>query len=312
VTSLSKVSTKLPEERESMSFAPQFPALKTSCWRLAGYILWLASFSVVASPIEDGLQAFRSGDEVRAEKLWRAPAENNRFLAQFFLSVLYGNGKGELEDQVLSMQWLRRAADAGFAPAQFNLGNHYFQGRWIEQSHQQARFWWQLAAEQGWEGAQYNLGNIYYRGIGVVKNREQAEYWLKRAAATGSKPAKEILRRLQVSGVGSAIDGTVKSDLLTIDTEWVRSQPEQNRTIQLMATVDLSLCPTESIKMQRRFGIKVAIFHYKSKGSTYCALLTGSYVDAAQARTALTHLPEMLRKRKPWLRSFRSLRNRAP
>ncbi len=283
--------------------------------------LLLASDYVMASPTSDGLQAFRGGDEHLAESYWRVPAEKGNYQAQFYLSVLYGNGKGALEDQSLSIIWLRQSADFGFAPAQFNLGNHYFQGRWVAQNHQTARYWWLLAAEQGWEGAQYNLGNIYYRGIGVVRNRGQAEYWLKLAAASGSQPAKNILLEMSVEGVALPKEqgmqatalGKTSSRVSGLDlgTQWVMSQPKHYRTVQLLATTDLPQCAREAKEVRQLVKLELVTYRYRVKGALYCALLVGSYASDESAQAAVARLPESLKKGKPWVRWFKSLQKRA-
>ena len=65
------------------------------------------------------------------------------------------------------VQWYRRAAEKGFAPAQFNLALCYELGRGVPGDERQAFRHYLMAAEQGFPAAQFNVGNMYATGRGV-------------------------------------------------------------------------------------------------------------------------------------------------
>ena len=80
-------------------------------------------------------------------------------------------------------KWFRRAADQGDALAQFYLGVMYNEGRGVPQDYAEAAKWYRLAADQGDAQAQYNLGLSYARGEGVTPDPIAAHMWLNLAAA---------------------------------------------------------------------------------------------------------------------------------
>jgi len=307
-------------------------------------VVWLIGMAlpVSASKINEGLQAFRSGDERLAETHWLKLAESGNAKVQFYLSVMYGNGKGSLESRRLSLIWLEKSADSGFAPAQFNLGNHYFQGRWVTQDLSKARYLWQLSAEQGWEGAQFNLGNIYYRGVGVKINRGQARYWLTLAASSGSEPAKNILKEMveddkntrmlsepssslvevaissesqQVSSKNPLKDRpqNTRSNLsdLEVGASWIKSRDGDNWTLQLLASEKLEQCIAESQKIRQQLDKKLVAFRYQMNQTIFCAVLVGDFDTREMAWSALSKLPKGITRGKPWARKFMSLQKRA-
>jgi hypothetical protein len=77
--------------------------------------------------------------------------------------------------------WVRKAADQGFARAQATLGGLYEKGLGVPQDYTQAVTWWRKAAEQGNGLAQYKLGRCYQWGLGVPKDYAQAEEWYEKA-----------------------------------------------------------------------------------------------------------------------------------
>lgn len=68
------------------------------------------------------------------------------------------------------LQTLHARADKGDAEAQFFLGMIYGNGRGVQQNYAMARAWYEKAATQGYAMAQYNLGALYFYGHGVPQN----------------------------------------------------------------------------------------------------------------------------------------------
>ena len=63
-------------------------------------------------------------------------------------------------------EWIKRAAEQGYAEAQFEFALCYDDEDTIEEAVE----WYRKAAEQGHIEAQYNLGVCYDNGDGVRKN----------------------------------------------------------------------------------------------------------------------------------------------
>ena len=77
------------------------------------------------------------------------------------------------QDLAQAVQWYRKSAEQGYAPAQSDLGVMYANGRGVSQDEQQAVRWYGKAAEQGDGIAQNNLGLMYAEGRGVARTRRR-------------------------------------------------------------------------------------------------------------------------------------------
>lgn len=81
-------------------------------------------------------------------------------------------------DVVAAMASLRRAADAGHAPAQVMLAGILDQAEFDED----AVAYYRKAADQGNADGQYGMGTMYLAGEGVKRDAAQGYFWLTRAA----------------------------------------------------------------------------------------------------------------------------------
>jgi TPR repeat protein len=70
---------------------------------------------------------------------------------------MYDEGQGVPQDYALAVQWYRRAAEQGYAPAQVRLGKRYAEGRGSPQDFAQAYFWFNLAAASSMETKVHNM-----------------------------------------------------------------------------------------------------------------------------------------------------------
>ncbi len=134
------------------------------------------------SPYEKGREAYGRKDYRAALREWRPLAEQGHKRAQFYLGVMYGNGRGLARNHLEASKWYRRAARQDYARAQYNLGLLYAKGRGVRRNHVKAAGLYRKAADQGYAKAQYNLGIMYMRGRGVSSNRTRAYKWLSLAA----------------------------------------------------------------------------------------------------------------------------------
>jgi TPR repeat protein len=91
---------------------------------------------------------------------YRKAAEQNHFLAQFNLGIMYAHGQGVTRDAVQSRMWLGKAAQQGDAGAQFHLGNNCHRASFRQvpadasESRIEAYKWYRLAAAQGYQGSE--------------------------------------------------------------------------------------------------------------------------------------------------------------
>ncbi len=79
-----------------------------------------------ASYFSDGMRAYKQGDYEEAKKLFElAVEEDGAQQAQYFLGLLYLEGKGVDRDIVTAKRFLTRAADLGNARAKCYLAKVY-------------------------------------------------------------------------------------------------------------------------------------------------------------------------------------------
>lgn len=98
--------------------------------------------------------------------------------ALYLLANLYEGGKDVAKDMATAVELMRKAADAGYAPAECGLGDMYYEGRGVEKDLDQAVKYYGLALEQGQisENAAKRLADCYREGKGCLEaSAEKAE-----------------------------------------------------------------------------------------------------------------------------------------
>lgn len=65
------------------------------------------------------------------------------------------------QDYYMAVEWYKKSAMQGYAPAQNALGIAYELGKGVEQDYNKAMEWYQKAAVQGFQPAQENLERFY-------------------------------------------------------------------------------------------------------------------------------------------------------
>ncbi len=153
-----------------------------------------------AGPLDDGLQAYNTGDYQRAHDLWKPLAQQGDAKAQYNLALLYENGKGAPRHLRTAMTLYRAAAEQGYAPAQYNLGLMYAQGKSVFKNRSRAAHWWERAAAQNHPEALYNLGVLLVYGYGIKKEPVRALALWERSALLGYTKARQALVRVYESG----------------------------------------------------------------------------------------------------------------
>jgi TPR repeat protein len=92
-------------------------------------------------------------------------------------------------DVISAMNWYRKAAELGYAPAQSRLA--YLLDK--AEENEEAVRWYRMAAEQQYAEAEFGLAEMYNAGEGVERDYEQAVAWFTRAAEQGYMPAVHVL-----------------------------------------------------------------------------------------------------------------------
>lgn len=126
----------------------------------------------------------------KAVSLLEKSAKQNYVKAQFMLGE-YHAGKYDTRkypryytnDSRKSVQWFKKAANNGYAPAQCELGKLYVKGKVdnFGENHYEAAKLFKLAAAQGDAEAKYKLSQAYFTGCGVEKDMEKSYNYLRSA-----------------------------------------------------------------------------------------------------------------------------------
>src|SRR5437762_8214295 len=96
------------------------------------------------------------------------------------------------ESRTEAMDWFRKAAEQGFAPAEYEIGKCYFQGTGVTKNIEEGIKWIWSAAQRGVAPAQNRLGVCYQKGEGVPKDYVEAYKWLALSAAQDDEHALDI------------------------------------------------------------------------------------------------------------------------
>lgn len=129
-----------------------------------------------------------------------ALAKQNNVEAQSKLGEIYYSSKEDLANKYQdALTWFEKAAAAGNEKAQYYLGLMYYQGKGVKADYNKAVEWFTKSANAGNEKAQYYLGVCYYYGKGVAKDTVAAKDWFTKAASKGYKQAKDYLNQLSRS-----------------------------------------------------------------------------------------------------------------
>ena len=167
--------------------------------KLKRYIAAIVLVSAFAAPVaagtfEDAVDAYASGDYVKALRLFRPLANDGEAASQFNLGLMYMTGRGVQQDYSAAALWFRKAAEQGYVRAQTNVGVLHRDGRGVTQDYTEAIMWFRKAANQGDAVAEFLLGEQYAFGNGVPQDYSEAMIWLRKAAEQGHPKAKLLSR----------------------------------------------------------------------------------------------------------------------
>lgn len=107
-------------------------------------------------------------------------------------------GVGISRNDLNAVDYLRRSAELGYAPAQVVLGYFHDTGSLVSQDSGQAADWYKKAARQDDRLADWLLGRLYYTGNGIPRDLNVAESWLQKAASQGDPFGQYLLGQVRL------------------------------------------------------------------------------------------------------------------
>uniref|UniRef100_A0A7S2W194 PDZ domain-containing protein n=1 Tax=Rhizochromulina marina TaxID=1034831 RepID=A0A7S2W194_9STRA len=146
------------------------------------------------------LMALEAGGEL--DGVLAPPSPMDAGKQMYDLACRYRLGEGVEQDTQLSIEFLARAADAGYPPAQVALGNLYendpdLSAENVEKTAQL----YQAAADKGNHKALFFLGKLCLSGKGVKEDQGKGVELLRRAADSGIAEAHFKLAELYDHGI---------------------------------------------------------------------------------------------------------------
>jgi TPR repeat protein len=103
-------------------------------------------------------------------------------------------GYGVARNDLTALDYFRRSAELGYAPAQVVLGYFYDTGTIVNAEPAQALAWYKKAAEQDDRLAEWLVGRLIYTGgTGAPRDLNEAIQWLEKAAAHDDPFAEYLL-----------------------------------------------------------------------------------------------------------------------
>jgi TPR repeat protein len=165
--------------------------------------LSFAASAVFVALIDASAIARVDQDVERALAAARVKAEKGDVVAQFSLgALLYYGGT----DTTQALEWIRRAAAQGYAPAEFQMGQSYDFGFGVKQDDRAALDWYRKAAEHGSAAGQRLVADFYRKGRTVSADAREAVRWYRRGADGDDLRAQYELGQMHFEGTGVTRD----------------------------------------------------------------------------------------------------------
>jgi TPR repeat protein len=171
--------------------------MRIKCDTVFGNATVLAILSLVGLPLYADVQGTNTSFQAI-----QAAADTGDRKAQYELAGYYTRGIGPAHELPKAIQlskageYLRKAAEQGYAPAEIALGSWYGRGWGVPRNIVTAVQWYRKAAEQGDALAQYAMGNFYAEGRGVTNDMVQAIDWWRKAVVQNQADAEAALGQL--------------------------------------------------------------------------------------------------------------------
>jgi TPR repeat protein len=152
-----------------------------------------AAKPVKYATIEQATAAYESSDYEKAYPMLAQLARNGSVQAKYFLSKLYGEGKGVKQDAAKSLTYLRQAATInyarlpykfGYPDAQYELAQRFAAGTGVTKSAREAITNLTRAANQSHRKALAELPAYFTGDKGIKKDSSRGYLWAGIAAKT--------------------------------------------------------------------------------------------------------------------------------
>lgn len=144
-------------------------------------------------------------DFLNALHFFQKAAVQSNAEAEYYLSLMYRDGKGVAKDNDAHLKLMQKASDHGFGQASYELAERNLASHAAD-SKQQGVEWLIKAADQGNMAAAKKLADSYMDGILVEQNYIEALKYAKKLADAGNSVGKLLIGKMHYYGYGTAKD----------------------------------------------------------------------------------------------------------
>lgn len=183
------------------------PAMTRCLLAVAALALAVAARAAPDDDYKAGARSYGEGDVMTAMPLLKKAADAGHAPAQ----ALYGLILDRADSDEEAVAYMRKAADQGNADGQFGYGSMLSAGEGIKRDPVEGRAWVAKAAEQGHKLAMNELALAYIKGspglTDEVRRGETARRWIRAAAENDFIPAVDALAEAyRTGGLGLETD----------------------------------------------------------------------------------------------------------
>lgn len=238
-------------------------------------------------------------DTTRAFLLYKASAEQGLVLSQLQTGLMLLRGEGVARNPEEAQMWLSWAAQAGDPTAQYTMG------LLLSDSNPEASYaWYRKASAQGNGYAMHNLALFYLYGRGVTQDYAKALNWAEKSIAAGVSESKGLQQQiLQLMGKNRP---EPYQYVVVRDAQWLEAKPDEDFLIQI-SRQNSKKAAYAYVKKHKVTG-PIGIYREALADRTTYIVTYGDFRDLKSAKAAIKTLPEGVQKFKPWVRSYKSLK----
>lgn len=239
-------------------------------------------------------------DTTQGFLLYKESAEQGLVLSQLQTGLMLLRGEGVARNPEEAKIWLTWAAKAGDPTAQYTMG------LLLSDSNPEASSaWYRKASAQGNGYAMHNLALFYLYGRGgVQQDYTKALNWAEKSIAAGVFESKGLKQQiLQLMGENRP---DPHQYVVVRDAQWLAAKPNEDFLIQI-SRQNSEKAAYAYLKKHKVTG-PIGIYRESLAAKTTYIVTYGDYRDLKSAKEAIKTLPAGVQKYKPWVRSYKSLK----
>ncbi len=169
-----------------------------TCLIISGVAGWIFFGEREPDPKEEAIKAYQLSLQSERRSAEKGDVQDWTRYARSLV-----NGPEGLSDPKEAMNWYRKAADKGYAPAQVGIGDLFAMGLGVQKNDYRAQEWYKLATRLSRNAdANFKVGEGYFRGQGEPQDFGTALSYYQTAAKYGHPVAQYLIGSMYEAGWG--------------------------------------------------------------------------------------------------------------